>query len=150
MDRLRTRLFQFWFRLSRSMTLGVRALVVDARGRVLLVRHTYTPGWFFPGGGVEKGEPVTTSLERELVEEAGIVMTGPAQLIGVFSNQPVFPNDHVVFYRIPHWRQEAATSRGEIAEIIWADPANPPEGTTPGTRRRLDEFVGQATPGPYW
>lgn len=150
MHRLRTRLFQSWFRLSRPMTLGVRGLVINESGQVLLVQHTYTPGWFLPGGGIEKGEPAILSLERELVEEAGIVMTGPPALGGIFSNHPVFPNDHVVFFRVTHWRQEAATSEGEIAEVRWSDPAAPPKGTTPGTRRRLAEFVSGETPGAYW
>ncbi|MEM9842987.1 MAG: NUDIX domain-containing protein, partial [Pseudomonadota bacterium] len=37
------------------MTLGVRAIVENAEGQVLLVRHTYTPGLYLPGGGVERG-----------------------------------------------------------------------------------------------
>ncbi len=150
MHRLRTRLFQSWFRLSRSMTLGVRGLVIDEDGRALLVRHTYTPGWFLPGGGIEKGEPAIVSLERELLEEAGIVLTEPPELRGIFSNHSVFPNDHVIFFRATQWRQDEATSQGEIAEVRWVDPARPPEHTTPGTRRRLTEFVSGEAPGPYW
>ena len=65
-------LFFAWSRLTRGKTLGVRAVATDAGGRVLLVRHTYTPGWHFPGGGVEKGETAVLSMQRELKEEAGI------------------------------------------------------------------------------
>lgn len=99
--RLRDRVFQSWFRLSRSLTLGVRGIVVDAEGRVLLVRHTYTPGWHFPGGGVEKGETAVLSMQRELKEEAGIEAAASAiRLLSVHANHSFFPNDHVLIYRI--------------------------------------------------
>ena len=71
MAAIRTRLFQTWFRLSRPMTLGVRAIIENEAGEVLLVRHTYTKGLFFPGGGIERGETAGEALERELQEEAG-------------------------------------------------------------------------------
>ncbi len=50
--RFLVRLLHVYFRLRRGMTLGVRGLVVDGEGRVLLVEHTYLPGWWLPGGGV--------------------------------------------------------------------------------------------------
>ena len=65
-ERLRTRIAHRMFLLYRAMTLGVRALVFDEAGRVLLVRHSYVPGWHFPGGGVEPGETALQALEREL------------------------------------------------------------------------------------
>mgnify|MGYP006201842729 CR=1 FL=1 len=40
---------------TRALTLGVRAAVEDAEGRVFMVRHTYINGWFMPGGGIEHG-----------------------------------------------------------------------------------------------
>jgi len=52
---LRPLLHLYW-RFSRGMTLGVRALVVDERRRVFLVQHSYVRGWHLPGGGVEPGE----------------------------------------------------------------------------------------------
>ena len=68
-------LFQRWFRLRRSLTLGVRALVLDDEGRVLLVRHTYKPDWMLPGGGVEKGETALQALRHELRDEVSIHIT---------------------------------------------------------------------------
>ena len=67
---------QPWFRLQRGITLGVRAAVIDDQRRVLLVRHTYAPGWLLPGGGVERGETVFNAVKRELKEESGIIPTG--------------------------------------------------------------------------
>jgi hypothetical protein len=36
-------------------TFGAQALVVKGE-TVLLIKHTYIPGWYTIGGGVEKGE----------------------------------------------------------------------------------------------
>lgn len=134
------------------MTIGVRAAVENEAGQVCLVRHTYVKGWYMPGGGVERGEPAIEALRRELQEEAGIGLTAPPQLFGVYSNQHTFPNDHVLFYRVPWgaWAPAKATQMGEIAEIIWADPKAPPDGITKGNLLRLKEVYGGAEISPFW
>jgi len=147
---LRDRVFQSWFRLRRPMTLGVRGVVTNGEGSVLLVRHTYTPGWHLPGGGVERGETVAQAMAKELREEAGVIATGPMSLLSVHSNHSFFPNDHVLVFRIAEWRQETRPDRGEIAETGFFDPLAPPEGVTKGTVRRLEEIFGGVAARDEW
>ena len=53
---------------------GVQALIRDERGRILLVRRTYSNDepWAMPGGWLEGTEPIESGLERELFEETGL------------------------------------------------------------------------------
>lgn len=152
MGKVRMRMFQSWFRLTRPMTLGVRACVYREDGRVALVKHTYTPGWYFPGGGVERAETAAFALERELVEEVGVKITGMPSLVGVFSNHRVFPNDHVLFYALAagEWTACEATSRGEIEAVCWVKPDAAPEDATPATRRRLLEISSAKARSDIW
>lgn len=147
---LRTRFFHFLFRRTRSLTLGVRGMVVNDRNEILLVRHTYVPGWHFPGGGVEKGETAEEALEREVFEEAGIVITRPPELFGIYSNHQSFRNDHVLFYRIRNWEQGEATSVGEIEETGFFPVDSLPEGTGPATLERVREVFLMQDKSRFW
>lgn len=146
---LRDRAFQSLWRVQRPATLGVRGIVADEGGRVLLVRHTYTPGWHFPGGGVERGETCPEALKRELREEAGIE-AGALELVSVHANHAFFPNDHVLVFRVSGWRQGEPTAQGEIAERRFVDPRNPPADVSAGTGRRLAELFAGAATSEFW
>ena len=134
------------------MTLGARAIVENAQGQVLLVRHTYTKGLFLPGGGVERGETIETSVRRELEEEGGIEVTGAVSLLGIYSNHKIMRNDHVALYRVSAeaWRPCGDPIGREISQIIWVDPLSPPGDATPGTLRRLREVYEDVAVAPYW
>ncbi|MGH6735856.1 MAG: NUDIX domain-containing protein [Methyloceanibacter sp.] len=139
------------WRLRRGMTLGAQGVVVGEDGRVLLVRHSYRPGWFFPGGGVEWGETLEDALARELKEEVGVALTGPAALHGVFSNGSNFPGDHIAVFVIRDWtRRENYRRKGEIAEAEMFAPDGVPSATEQGTRNRLAEIFGKAPVSPRW
>ena len=87
LNRLLLRGYLFVSLFRRGMTFGVRAAVFDAEGRVFLVKHSYMPGWYLPGGGVERGETMRQALDRELMEEAGIRLSAPATLFGLYLNR---------------------------------------------------------------
>lgn len=134
------------------MTLGVRGIVENAEGQILLVRHTYTAGLFFPGGGVERGETTDRALRRELEEEGGVKVAGRPELLGVYSNHRVFRNDHVLLYRIysQDWTPCGDPIGREISEIVWCDPLAAPEDATAGTRRRLREVYATEAKSLMW
>ncbi len=148
------RLFQLWFRLSRPLTLGVRALVRDEEGRILLVRHTYAPGWALPGGGVERRETAPQALAKELREEAGIILAPSARpaLFGLYSNRAIFPGDHVALYIVApgQWRRAAWRPTREIAEARFFALSEIPPDATPGTLRRLREVLEGLPPAEDW
>ena len=145
------RLLHFHWRFSRGLTLGVRAVVIDAGGKVFLVRHSYVAGWHLPGGGVETGETLVQALARELNEEASIEVVGTPQLHGVFYNPVDSPRDHVAIFVVRVFRQESvARPNREIVERgFFALDALPAE-TTPGTRRRLAEVLEGAPLAAKW
>ncbi len=151
MPRPLRRLLHLYFRLSRGMTLGVRAAVLREDGQVFLVRHTYAAGWHLPGGGVEPGETLLQALEKELREEARITPGGTPRLHGVFFNRTVSRRDHVAVFVLHDFTVEGPKKPDrEIAEAGFFPLDDLPQGTTAGTRRRLDEILTGAAVSPDW
>lgn len=149
--RLVPALLRPYWRLTRGLTLGAQGVVVDGNGRVLLVRHGYRPGWFFPGGGVERHETVVMALARELAEEAGIVLEDEPVLHGLFANGERFAGDHIAVFLVRAWRQTHVPAPGlEIAEQAFFPLDALPEAIDAGTRRRLGELFEGRPRGAQW
>ncbi|MBI5110377.1 MAG: NUDIX domain-containing protein [Rhodovulum sp.] len=145
------RVLHLWWRLSRGLTLGVRALVIDPEGRVFLVRHSYVSGWYLPGGGVEIGETLGEALVRELSEEGNLHLTGAATLHGVYLNARVSRRDHVALFVVRDFVQPAPPrpNREIVAAGFFPVDALPAD-TTRGTRARLAEVLGGAPVTEHW
>ncbi len=149
--RLISKALHTYWRFSRGMTLGVRAVVLDGQNRVFLIRHTYVPGWHLPGGGVETGETALDALERELREEACIAIDEPPALVGVFFNHRISRRDHVLVYVIRRFTVlEVKQPDREIAEAGFFPVDQLPEGTTVATRKRLAEILEGQPPSANW
>ncbi len=53
---------------------GVRVIVSDEQGRILMVKQSHEGNdiWMVPGGGVEEGETTKQAAAREVLEETGL------------------------------------------------------------------------------
>jgi ADP-ribose pyrophosphatase YjhB (NUDIX family) len=144
-------LLRVYWRLARGITLGVRGMVINAAGEVLLVEHSYAPGWHLPGGGVEPGETVRDALARELAEEGNVTLVGQPPLYAVYLNTSMSHRDHVALFVVREFRQESPPRRNReiIAHGFFAPGGLPPD-TAAGTRRRIAEVLGGASTSEQW
>jgi len=143
-------LFHRVFILTRGMTLGVRAACFDSEGRIFLVRHTYVPGWYMPGGGVERNETVLEALEKEIREEGNLVMTSAPSLFHVYYNSRISKRDHVLLYRVQVEQTALRFPDREIAESGFFSLDALPENTTTATLARVRELSGAVPPADLW
>lgn len=70
----------------RPHSVSVAGVIVDDRGRALLVQRRDNSHWEPPGGVLEPGETIPDALQREVLEETGIKIALPAVLTGVYKN----------------------------------------------------------------
>lgn len=123
--------------------------LVERDGKVLLVRHSYMPGWLLPGGGVGRGEPAERAIVRELKEEIGLVRCAPPGLFGIYSRRIGWVTNVIVLYRV-HDVEFIFRPNLEVREVFWADPGSPPSQTPNPIRRRLGELAGMEPRSPHW
>jgi ADP-ribose pyrophosphatase YjhB (NUDIX family) len=116
----------------------------------MLIKHTYLRGWHLPGGGVERGETSPFAIAREMAEEAGIEAVDTPTIFALYSNHANYAGDHIGLYKFGAWKPCDPKFGQEIAERGFFDPANPPEGTTPATLRRLAEVFRGAPVSATW
>ncbi len=132
---------------------AARVLVVDAAGRVLMLRgfDPSDPGrryWFTVGGGLEPGESVAEAAVRELFEETGLQI--PVDRLGpaVWSDVTEFPFDGRRYrqeqswflVRVPELEVDRSgfdeIERATVSDVAWwsdsdfaasAEPYYPPD-----------------------
>ena len=144
-DRIVGKVLQSYWRRARGLTMGAQVCVIDAEGRVLLIRHGYRRGWHFPGGGVERGESALEAGIRELAEEAGVIPRSPPELFGLYTNFVHFPGDHIALYLLRDYDQPSKPAPSfEVQEQGFFAPEQLPPETVAGVRRRIAEIFGQS------
>lgn len=130
----------------RRPSVGVAVVVRDARGRVLLGKRAVGWGageWCIPCGSLEWGEDVREGAERELLEETGL-RARAGEVVAVHSNfhDPErltvgiwFAGEDVEGVPVP--------ADGELSEIRYFDPAEPPPLAFPTDALVLAQLAGE-------
>ncbi len=78
---------------------GVRALILNPQGEVLLMRRLDMPCWCLPSGSVELGETALDALRREVAEETSLAVL-EAEPMGLYSGPSqrfAYPNGDEVY-----------------------------------------------------
>ena len=127
----------YWYVL-RPITVGVRVLLIRD-DTILLVKHTYQEYWYLPGGGVKKGETLEDAIRREVSEEIGAQL-GNLALLGVYSNFYEYKSDHIVVFLCKDFTLDGKMDN-EIAEIRLFKIAELPADISPGSIRRIEEYL---------
>lgn len=118
-------------------TLGARIMLIQNE-QVLLVRQTYIPGWFMPGGGVKRGETMEETARREAREEVGAEM-GELRLLGAYTHFGEHKNDHNTLFLCTNFTANIKRDN-EIAEARFFSLDDLPDGLLEGHRKRLEEY----------
>ena len=139
--RLIAKAARLWWAIRRPRALGARALVLDSADRVALVKHTYRPNWYLPGGGVNKRESFAEALARELREEIALTDFRLERVLGIYRNGAEGKDDHVVIFVV---RAQATAIRAadalEIEEAGWFALDALPADISPASLRRIEEY----------
>jgi 8-oxo-dGTP pyrophosphatase MutT (NUDIX family) len=130
--------FRIYCFIFHPTTIGVRVMLIQ-NGQVLLVRQTYIPGWFMPGGGVKRGETLEEAARREAQEEIGAQM-GALSLLGSYTHFGEHKSDHNALFVCTDFTL-GEKQDSEIAEARFFPLDALPEGIVEGHRKRLEEYL---------
>jgi ADP-ribose pyrophosphatase YjhB (NUDIX family) len=137
-----------------SLVPAASAIVTDPGNRILLQRRTDNDLWALPGGGMEFGESLSTTVVREVEEETGLHVV-PLYVVAVYSDPK-----HVFAYDDGEVRQEfsvcvacrpvGGTLRvsDESKEVAyWPTSEIPSLPMHPRIRARIDDFLAGVRAG---
>jgi 8-oxo-dGTP diphosphatase len=116
--------------------------IFELGGGIVMIRRAIEPSygmWTFPGGYVERGEPVEEAARREILEETGVEVRTTG-LVGLYS----YPGEPVA---LAVYTAEAVAGEPEpLDEVLDVRSFAPPEIpwekiAFPSTRDALREYV---------
>ena len=144
------RLQRLVWRVLRPRTRGVKVMIFDETGALLLVRHSYgrTDQFMLPGGGVRPFEAPEAAAVREVREELGCALAGLA-FVSVHASSQEGKRDTVHLFQA----RAAGPVRidgVEIAEARFFPLDALPSGVSPATLRRIAELHGARAVSETW
>jgi ADP-ribose pyrophosphatase YjhB (NUDIX family) len=131
-------------------TRGVKLLVFDRAGDVLLVRHRYGRSdlHMLPGGGIARGEVPAAAALRELREETGCIARD-LTLVARYESHTEGRRDTVFLFSARSDETPVADGR-EIIEAAYHSLDALPASLSPATQRRIEEWRGRRERSDDW
>jgi 8-oxo-dGTP pyrophosphatase MutT (NUDIX family) len=138
------------WRIVRPHTRGVKAMLFDEAGALLLVRNSYGRSdlWVLPGGGIKPFEAPDAAARREVREEVGCEAEGLV-LRSTHANGSEGKRD-TVFLFVGRASGAPVPDGLEVAQADFFALDALPEATSPATRRRVDEHLGHRAADGRW
>jgi 8-oxo-dGTP pyrophosphatase MutT (NUDIX family) len=142
-------LYEVYCFIFQPVLFGVRVMLVKD-DQALLVKHTYKKGWYFPGGGIKRGETVEEAARREVREETGAELR-TIRLVGVFTSFFGQAGGHEILFISDDFNIVGKPDH-EIAESRFFPLDDLPADLWQGHRRRLEEYrdTGQVASFGEW
>jgi ADP-ribose pyrophosphatase YjhB (NUDIX family) len=144
------RLRRLALRLLRLRTRGVKALLVNPAGEILLIRNSYGRSdlWVLPGGGIRRSEDPADAARREICEEIGCGIRALVPL-STHLNDKEGKRDTIHLFRGEIMGEPKPDGFEVEAAAFFAPHALPPS-ISPATRRRIEEHLGKRVADGRW
>ena len=144
------RLQKLLWKWLRPRTRGVKVMLFNGAGEILLIRNSYgdTRQYVLPGGGVRPWETPERAAAREVREELGLTPAA-LTLVSTHFSGAEGKRDTIHLFRAETDRQPIADN-WEVAEARFFAPETLPDATSAATRRRVAEHLGERHPDGSW
>lgn len=122
------------------------AAVIDAAGRILLIRRADNALWAMPGGALDVGETPAQGAVREVLEETGVACE-PIALVGIHDSRLCGTHSLHHLYQfsflcrpLPGIEKIHPSSHAhEVIELNWFSEHSLPNDLDPGHVQRIPE-----------
>jgi ADP-ribose pyrophosphatase YjhB (NUDIX family) len=129
---------------------GATLLALNQRNQLLMLKRTDNKCWGVPGGAMELGEDLESTVKRETNEETGIVLQG-LELFGVYSGKDLYyqyPNGAEVYnvsvvYLARNVNEIVEVNRDEHSEYRYFDISDLPVEISPPIKPILKDLVNK-------
>jgi ADP-ribose pyrophosphatase YjhB (NUDIX family) len=144
------RVRRFVLRVLRIRTCGVKVMVFNREGELLLVRNSYgrTDLFVLPGGGIGRSETPEAAASREVREETGLAVERLA-FVSRHLSRAEGKRDTIHLFRAEADGEPVADSR-EVEQARFFPLDRLPQCVSASTLRRIAEHRGEAAPDGLW
>ena len=137
-------------RLLRWKTQGVKVMLFNPQGELLLIRNSYGRSYLFvlPGGGIRPFETPAEAAVREVREEVGIAAERVTPLSTYYSEAE---GKRDIVYLFTAFTAASPQADGvEVEEARFFPLDELPATVSDATLRRIAEYKGERPPATAW